>query len=342
MCAAPTGVEPSTRPSESRRRPGPAAARPGAGTGRDEPDLARRRGLVPRADVRRPSQLPGRHPGAARPRCSSRRQLQPGHLRPERRRHLRRAPPHRLDRVADRVRRDRRRRLHQRRHPVQPPGPAARARPARSRSTATRQLRILASTDSHFSVQKAARLLGLGDAVVVRCRSTNAGWTSADAEPRPRRRSATTTWSRWPSWPRRAPPTSARSTRCPRLPACAGSYGAWLHVDAAYGGGLLVSPTRRHLLDGHRARRLGDRRLPQDLVPAGLRQRSRRARPRHLRPRHLARRLPQPETDRSSASQPGRQEPADHPPVRRAQAVADPADHGSRPDRRVRRRRRST
>ena len=27
-------------------------------------------------------------------------------------------------------------------------------------------------------------------------------------------------------------------------------HGTWLHVDAAYGGGLLVSPTRRHLLDG--------------------------------------------------------------------------------------------
>jgi L-2,4-diaminobutyrate decarboxylase len=26
--------------------------------------------------------------------------------------------------------------------------------------------------------------------------------------------------------------------------------GLWLHVDAAYGCGLLVSPTRRHLLDG--------------------------------------------------------------------------------------------
>ena len=26
--------------------------------------------------------------------------------------------------------------------------------------------------------------------------------------------------------------------------------GVWLHVDAAYGCGLLVSPTRRHLLDG--------------------------------------------------------------------------------------------
>src|SRR5690606_10754465 len=30
---------------------------------------------------------------------------------------------------------------------------------------------------------------------------------------------------------------------------CAG-YGVWLHVDAAYGGGLLTSLRRRHLLDG--------------------------------------------------------------------------------------------
>src|SRR6185312_9431768 len=37
------------------------------------------------------------------------------------------------------------------------------------------------------------------------------------------------------------------------LPAIAdlcAAHDVWLHVDAAYGCGLLVSPTRRHLLDG--------------------------------------------------------------------------------------------
>ena len=38
---------------------------------------------------------------------------------------------------------------------------------------------------------------------------------------------------------------------------------------------------------------------------------------------------------RAAHAQPGRQEPADHPPLRRAQALADAADHGRRPDRRA-------
>jgi L-2,4-diaminobutyrate decarboxylase len=36
------------------------------------------------------------------------------------------------------------------------------------------------------------------------------------------------------------------------LAALAGAYGAWFHVDAAYGGGLMVSNRHRHLLDGIR------------------------------------------------------------------------------------------
>ena len=36
------------------------------------------------------------------------------------------------------------------------------------------------------------------------------------------------------------------------LAAVARGYGAWLHVDAAYGGGLMVSGRYRHLLDGIR------------------------------------------------------------------------------------------
>ncbi len=36
----------------------------------------------------------------------------------------------------------------------------------------------------------------------------------------------------------------------PEIAALADEYGAWMHVDTAYGCGLLASPTRRHLLDG--------------------------------------------------------------------------------------------
>ena len=62
--------------------------------------LPRRRDLVPRADVRRPPELPGRHPGPARRAVRLLGQLLPRHLRPERRRHPHRAPPGRLDRRA--------------------------------------------------------------------------------------------------------------------------------------------------------------------------------------------------------------------------------------------------
>ena len=79
--------------------------------------------------------------------------------------------------------------------------------------------------------------------------TTGAGWTRrrssralADSAPRAR--------SRWPSSPPPAPPTSAPSTRCPRSPALARAHGAWFHVDAAYGGGLLVSPRHRDWLAG--------------------------------------------------------------------------------------------
>jgi L-2,4-diaminobutyrate decarboxylase len=112
------------------------------------------------------------------------------------------------------------------------------------------RLRILASEASHFSVKKSAKLLGLGmDAVI-----------TVETDPDRRMR----------------PAALAREIRrCHRddlvvmaVAATAGTTdfgsidplcriadlctraGVWLHVDAAYGCGLLVSPTRRHLLDG--------------------------------------------------------------------------------------------
>ena len=36
----------------------------------------------------------------------------------------------------------------------------------------------------------------------------------------------------------------------PEIAELCAAYGAWMHVDAAYGCGLLASPTRRHLLAG--------------------------------------------------------------------------------------------
>ncbi len=112
------------------------------------------------------------------------------------------------------------------------------------------RLRILASADGHFSVQKAARLLGLGDAAVVT--------VPVDAE----RRMDVAALSRTLASLSDAGlvPMAVVATAgttdfgaidpLPEIAGLCGGYDAWLHVDAAYGGGLLVSPTRRHLLDG--------------------------------------------------------------------------------------------
>jgi L-2,4-diaminobutyrate decarboxylase len=120
---------------------------------------------------------------------------------------------------------------------------------AREESGAHRR-RILASEAGHFSVQKAAKLLGLGpDAVITvptdRHRRMSAP-ALAEALRGCRERGDTVM----------AVVATAGTTDfgtidpLPEIAALCQSFGAWLHVDAAYGCGLLVSPTRRHLLDG--------------------------------------------------------------------------------------------
>ncbi|GAA4367706.1 aspartate aminotransferase family protein [Nocardioides caricicola] len=125
---------------------------------------------------------------------------------------------------------------------------------ARDRAVAAgadlRTLRIVASRDSHFSVQKSARLLGLGDAAVVTVptdgdRRMDVGALGralaliADAGDVPMAVVATAGTTDF-----------GAIDPLPEVAALCEGYGAWLHVDAAYGGGLLVSPTRRHLLHG--------------------------------------------------------------------------------------------
>lgn len=111
-------------------------------------------------------------------------------------------------------------------------------------------LRIVASADGHFSVQKAARLLGLGDASVVTVptdgdRRMDVGALGlalarvADAGDVPMAVVATAGTTDF-----------GAIDPLPEIAALCEGYGAWLHVDAAYGGGLLVSPTHRHRLAG--------------------------------------------------------------------------------------------
>ncbi|WHF23090.1 pyridoxal-dependent decarboxylase [Kocuria rhizophila] len=58
---------------------------------------------------------------------------------------------------------------------------------------------------------------------------------------------------RWPRWPPRGPRTAGSSTP-PELAELCTAQGIWLHVDAAYGGGLLVPPAHRTCSRGSRAR----------------------------------------------------------------------------------------
>ncbi len=114
----------------------------------------------------------------------------------------------------------------------------------------TERLRILASADGHFSVQKAAGMLGLGDAAVVpvavdvsrRMDPTALAAALADCAaagdvPMAVVATAGTT-------------DFGAIDPLPEVAALARAHGAWFHVDAAYGGGLLVSPRRRGWLEG--------------------------------------------------------------------------------------------
>ena len=124
-----------------------------------------------------------------------------------------------------------------------------RALAGRARGELSR-LRIVASADGHFSVQKAARLLGIGEDAVL----------SVPVDERHR--------MDVPALARTLAGCAARGEVVMAVVATAGTtdFGAidplpevaelchlhdtWLHVDAAYGGGLLASTRRRHLLTG--------------------------------------------------------------------------------------------
>ncbi len=113
-------------------------------------------------------------------------------------------------------------------------------------------LRILTSTDSHFSVTTAARLLGLHPDAVL----------AVPTDERRRMDPAALRQALGELGEQGLVPMAVVATAgttdfgvIDPLPAVAQVVEAqpdplWLHVDAAYGGGLLVSPTRRGLLDG--------------------------------------------------------------------------------------------
>lgn len=119
-----------------------------------------------------------------------------------------------------------------------------------SRPEVLSRMRIVTSTAGHFSVQKAAKLLGLGaDAVLTIA-------TDAGRRMRTDDLAATLDRCRRDGQTVLAVVATAGTTDfgtidpLDRIAEICTAAGVWLHVDAAYGCGLLVSPTRRHLLTG--------------------------------------------------------------------------------------------
>ncbi|MDA0632043.1 aspartate aminotransferase family protein [Nonomuraea sp. MCN248] len=112
------------------------------------------------------------------------------------------------------------------------------------------RLRVLASEAGHFSVQKAAKLLGLGPDAVITVE------TGADRRMRPAALARELARCHHEGLLVMAVVATAGTTDfgtidpLPEIADLCARAGTWLHVDAAYGCGLLVSRTRRHLLDG--------------------------------------------------------------------------------------------
>ncbi|SEG79654.1 L-2,4-diaminobutyrate decarboxylase [Actinacidiphila yanglinensis] len=121
---------------------------------------------------------------------------------------------------------------------------------ALSRGADPARLRVLASECGHFSVRTSAKLLGLPDDAVVALPCDHDRRMQPEALQRELERC-----TRDGLTPMAVVATAGTTDfgSIDPLPAVAdlcARHGAWLHVDAAYGCGLLVSPTRRHLLDG--------------------------------------------------------------------------------------------
>ncbi|WP_423445867.1 aspartate aminotransferase family protein [Kocuria sp. KSNUG] len=123
--------------------------------------------------------------------------------------------------------------------------PGAAPRPVRAAS-----LRILASTESHFSVVTAAHVLGLDDDCVVPVPVDDRGRLSVSAL-----RRVVADLESQSLTPMAVVATAGTTDRgvidpLPELAELCTAQRIWLHVDAAYGGGLLASPAHRDRLAG--------------------------------------------------------------------------------------------
>ncbi|WP_342000134.1 pyridoxal-dependent decarboxylase [Microbacterium sp. LWH7-1.2] len=118
------------------------------------------------------------------------------------------------------------------------------------RPHALARLVIFATASSHFSVGKSALLLGLADDAVVEIAGDGQGRMDAAALALAMREVAAS--GRLPMAVVATAGTTDRGVIDPvdAIADVCDEHGVWLHVDAAYGCGLLVSRRRRHLLAG--------------------------------------------------------------------------------------------
>lgn len=112
------------------------------------------------------------------------------------------------------------------------------------------RLRILASEVSHFSVKKSAKLLGLGPDAVITVPVDHDKRLQTVALARELERCAQDGLVPMAVVATAGTTDFGSIDPLPEIAELCAQYGTWLHVDAAYGCGLLVSPTRRHLLAG--------------------------------------------------------------------------------------------
>lgn len=122
--------------------------------------------------------------------------------------------------------------------------------PELSHPAALSRIRFFASGNTHHSVARAAHLLGLGEGGLVEIRQDGLGRIDAaqlDQELRTARREGLL--------PAAVVATGGTTDRgaidpLPEIAEICHRHGVHLHVDAAYGGALLISPTRRGWLAG--------------------------------------------------------------------------------------------
>lgn len=112
------------------------------------------------------------------------------------------------------------------------------------------KLRIFASADGHFSVQKAAKLLGLGAEAVIAVPTDDSRRMDPQALSRALTRAQTNGEVAMAIVGTAGTTDFGAIDPLPAIAGLARAHRAWFHVDAAYGGGLLISPRHRDWLAG--------------------------------------------------------------------------------------------